>query len=77
NYARRCCTFCKKYFPTLSFLTKHRRFAHPSARGRRSGKPQLESNSSTAESFSMPSSSVGISDHESIAIAVALGYVSE
>ncbi|CAG8518593.1 346_t:CDS:2, partial [Dentiscutata heterogama] len=26
----------------------------------------------TAESFSMPSSSVGISDHESIAIAVAL-----
>ncbi|CAG8675671.1 4350_t:CDS:2, partial [Gigaspora rosea] len=40
-------------------------------------KPQLEPNSAVVEGFSMPSSSVRISDHESIAVAVALGYISE
>ncbi|CAG8817570.1 18532_t:CDS:1, partial [Gigaspora rosea] len=77
NYARRCCTICKKYFLTLSFFTKHRRFAHPSARDRRSGKPQLKTNLAVVESFSMLSSSVRISDHKSIAVAIALGYISE
>ncbi|CAG8593383.1 23633_t:CDS:2, partial [Gigaspora margarita] len=72
-----CCTICKKYFPTIFFLTKHRKFAHPSTQGRRPGKKQPRSNSVTVEDFSMLSSSLGITDHESIAIAIALGYVSD
>ncbi|CAG8751834.1 8221_t:CDS:1, partial [Racocetra fulgida] len=40
-------------------------------------KPQFETNSAIIEDFSMPLSSVKISDYESIAIAVAFDYVSE
>ncbi|CAG8855033.1 1086_t:CDS:1, partial [Gigaspora margarita] len=71
NYVRHCCTVCKKYFSTISFLTKHRRFAHTSTWGRRPGK-QPRSKSATIEDFSMLSCLLGITDHESIAIAVAL-----
>ncbi len=32
KYSRLCCSICKKYFPTLAFLTKHKRTVHPTAR---------------------------------------------
>ncbi|CAG8789819.1 3042_t:CDS:1, partial [Gigaspora rosea] len=54
----------------------HRRFEHPSTQGRRPGK-QPRSNLATVEDFSMLSSLFGITDHKSITIAVALGYVSD
>ncbi|CAG8848948.1 26266_t:CDS:2, partial [Gigaspora margarita] len=33
-YSRLCCSVCHKYFPTLAYITKHKREMHPSARGR-------------------------------------------
>ena len=32
KYTRLCCSICQKYFPTITFLTKHKRTAHPTAR---------------------------------------------
>ena len=34
KYSRLCCSICNKYFPTITFLTKHKRTVHPTARRR-------------------------------------------
>jgi len=33
TYLRLCCPICQKYFPTLTFLTNHRKTAYPTTRG--------------------------------------------
>ncbi|GES92069.1 hypothetical protein GLOIN_2v1783204 [Rhizophagus clarus] len=37
-YSRLCCTVCNKYFPTLAYLTKHKKAMHPVNQGRPKGK---------------------------------------
>ena len=54
THARRCCTTCNKYFPTVAFLTKHKKFAHPSPTRRRLNR--LETNSAIIDDFSTLSS---------------------
>jgi len=33
TYLHLCCPICQKYFLTLTFLTNHRKTAHPTTRG--------------------------------------------
>ena len=33
TYSRLRCPICEKYFPTLTFLTSHKRIAYPTTRG--------------------------------------------
>ncbi|CAG8772585.1 23402_t:CDS:1, partial [Gigaspora rosea] len=44
TYLRLCCPECRKYFPTLTFLTNQKRLKHPANRGRKPKKP-FEQNS--------------------------------
>lgn len=34
KHSRLCCSICNKYFPTITFLTKHKRTVHSTARRR-------------------------------------------
>uniref|UniRef100_U9UEM9 C2H2-type domain-containing protein n=1 Tax=Rhizophagus irregularis (strain DAOM 181602 / DAOM 197198 / MUCL 43194) TaxID=747089 RepID=U9UEM9_RHIID len=45
TYSRLCCSVCNKYFPTLAYLTKHKKAMHPASRGRPKGKSKNNSNS--------------------------------
>ncbi|EXX58145.1 hypothetical protein GLOIN_2v1783204 [Rhizophagus irregularis DAOM 181602=DAOM 197198] len=45
TYSRLCCSVCNKYFPTLAYLTKHKKAMHPASRGRLKGKSKNNSNS--------------------------------
>ena len=45
TYLRLCCSVCNKYFPTLNYLTKHKKAMHPASRGRPKGKSKCNSNS--------------------------------
>ncbi|PKK72682.1 hypothetical protein RhiirC2_710204 [Rhizophagus irregularis] len=51
-YSRLCCSVCQKYFPTLAFLTNHKRTAHPATRGRPK-KDQVKQNSMILDDFSL------------------------
>jgi hypothetical protein len=51
TYLRLCCTICQKYFPTLTFLTNHKRLMHPTTRGR----PKRQQNSSFDDFSLLPS----------------------
>ncbi|CAG8831689.1 17413_t:CDS:2, partial [Gigaspora margarita] len=44
TYLHLCCPECKKYFPTLTFLTNHKRLKHPANYGRKPKRP-FEQNS--------------------------------
>jgi hypothetical protein len=48
TYSRLCCSECNKYFPTLSYLTNHKRTMHPSSRGK-----SKKQNSRTLDDFSL------------------------
>ncbi|CAB4420565.1 unnamed protein product [Rhizophagus irregularis] len=52
TYSRLCCFVCNKYFPTLSYLTNHKRTMHPVSRGRPKGKSK-EQNSRVFDDFSL------------------------
>lgn len=52
TYSRLCCFVCNKYFPTLSYLTNHKRTMHPASRGRPKGKSK-EQNSRVIDDFSL------------------------
>ncbi|CAB4479452.1 unnamed protein product [Rhizophagus irregularis] len=45
TYSRLCCSVCNKYFPTLAYLTKHKKAMHSASRGRLKGKSKNNSNS--------------------------------
>lgn len=45
TYSRLCCSVCNKYFPTLAYLTKHKKAMHPASRGRPKVKSKNNSNS--------------------------------
>ncbi|CAB4489746.1 unnamed protein product [Rhizophagus irregularis] len=38
KHSRLCCSICNKYFPTITFLTKHKRTVHSTARRRSKGR---------------------------------------
>ena len=50
THARRNCTTYNKYLPTVAFLTKHKKFAHPSPTRRQLNR--LETNSAIIDDFS-------------------------
>ncbi|GES90526.1 hypothetical protein GLOIN_2v1783204 [Rhizophagus clarus] len=52
TYSRLCCSVCGKYFPTLTFMTNHKRTMHPASRGRPKGKFK-EQNSRVLDDFSL------------------------
>jgi hypothetical protein len=52
TYSRLCCSECNKYFPTLGYLTNHKRTVHPASRGRPKRKSK-EQNSRTLDDFSL------------------------
>jgi hypothetical protein len=52
TYSRLCCSECNKYFPTLTYMTNHKRTMHPATRGRPKGKGK-EQNSGTLDDFSL------------------------
>ncbi|CAB4437126.1 unnamed protein product [Rhizophagus irregularis] len=52
TYSRLCCSVCGKYFPTLTFMTNHKRTMHPASRGRPKGKSK-EQNSRVLDDFSL------------------------
>ncbi|CAG8446961.1 4526_t:CDS:2 [Scutellospora calospora] len=41
TYSRLCCSICHKYFPTLSYVAKHKRLQHSSTHGRSKKKPEI------------------------------------
>ncbi|PKK63533.1 hypothetical protein RhiirC2_812683 [Rhizophagus irregularis] len=44
-YSRLCCSVCNKYFPTLAYLTKHKKAMHPANQEQPKGKSKNNSNS--------------------------------
>ncbi|CAB4484138.1 unnamed protein product [Rhizophagus irregularis] len=52
TYSRLCCSECNKYFPTLAYMTNHKRTMHPVSRGRPKGKAKVQ-NSRTIDDFSL------------------------
>ena len=56
TYLRLCCPICQKYFPTLTFLTNHRKTAHLTTRGqsKAQSRDQTEWNSTALDDFSLP-----------------------
>ena len=72
TYARCSCSICNKYFPTIAFLVKHKKFAHSSTQTKWPGK-QSQTNSATIDDFSvLPSSSIV---HEELAVIIK--YISD
>ena len=56
KYSCLCCSICKKYFPTLAFLMKHKRTVHSTARRRskeHSNKRNMR-NLTAFDDFSLP-----------------------
>lgn len=51
-YYRLCCSECNKYFPTLSYMTNHKKTMHPASRGRPKGKSKGQ-NSRVIDDFSI------------------------
>ena len=52
TYSRLCCSGCNKYFPTLTYMTNHKRAMHPVRRERPKGKAKVQ-NSRTIDDFSL------------------------
>ena len=59
TYLRLCCSECKKYFSTLTFLTNHKWIRHSRERSKRKSKSQIEQNSLTLDDFSLLPSQQG------------------
>jgi len=53
TYSRLCCSECNKYFPTLTFLTNHKRTKHSRGRSKGKSKSQIKQNSLTMDDFSL------------------------
>ncbi|GBB91411.1 hypothetical protein RclHR1_01870006 [Rhizophagus clarus] len=51
TYSRLYCTVCNKYFPTLAYLTKHKKAMHPASQERPKGKSKNNLNSLDDFSF--------------------------
>ncbi|GBC10440.1 hypothetical protein RclHR1_09630004 [Rhizophagus clarus] len=51
TYSRHCCTVYNKYFPTLAYLTKHKKAMHLASQGRSKGKSKNNLNSLDDSSF--------------------------
>jgi hypothetical protein len=59
TYSRLCCSECNKYFPTLTYLTNHKRTMHSRGRSKGKSKSQNEQNSLTIDDFSLLPSQQG------------------
>ena len=59
TYSRLCCSECNKYFPTLTFLTNHKRTKHSRGRSKGKSKSQIKQNSLTMDDFSLLPSQQG------------------
>ncbi len=49
-----CCSICGKYFPTLKFISDHKRNVHPRRRNKKSKSPQEQTNETEMDHVLIP-----------------------
>ena len=53
-HQRLCCSICGKYFPTLKFISDHKRNVHPRRRNKKSKSPQEQTNETEMDHVLIP-----------------------